>query len=160
PAGLDRLDRLHRVARALDWPPADVDTLISALGEPLLTSSALDRLTALARVRQRRTIAVEELAALVGPIPLVPAGGSLFDRLFNSRSLVASGGAYPQDTYHVILPAFRSANAAPADPALSRLTSALGLDLDGLTILARALAPHLAQETHPGFDPEAASEND
>jgi hypothetical protein len=138
----------------------EVDTLIAALGDVTLTATGLNRLAALARVRERYPIPADELAALVGTIPAAPAGRSLFDRLFNSRSLVAASGAYPDDTYHVILPAFRRANAAPADPALSRLTSALGLDLESLAILARALAPHLAQETHSGFDPDAASEDD
>src|SRR5262245_63183204 len=76
-------------------------------------------------------------------------GKSLFDRVFNPSSFVASDGPFPKPAAHFIHPAFRQNTAASVDPAQPRLLTGLGVDLDGLAALARHLAAHLAQEAAP-----------
>ncbi|HET6318237.1 MAG TPA: neuraminidase-like domain-containing protein, partial [Chloroflexota bacterium] len=89
-----------------------------------------------------------------------PAGASLFDRLFNPPSYVAADGAFPKPAAQFVHPAFRHATPAAVDPALPRLLTGLAVDLDGLAVLARHLAKHLAQESSTGFDPNAPNDED
>ena len=157
---LDRMQRLRRLQAALGWPYPDLDIVLGALGAQPLSGAGLTRLATLVRIRERHSIPADELSALAGPMPRVPAGRSLFDRLFNPRSVVGSDGSYPKPTARFVHPAFRRTTVAPADPALARLTAALGVDLEALATLVRALAAHLTQESAPGFDPEAPVEDD
>ena len=158
----DALDRMHRFTRLMrrsGWVIADLDLALSALGNTTL-ATGLDDVARLHAVQARLGLSVAEACALVGAIPQLPAGRSLFDQLFNAPSFVAANGSFPQPTTHFVHPAFRVSSPTPVDPNLPRLLTALSLDLDALASLARALAPHLAQETASSFNSNAANDDD
>src|SRR5262249_53335012 len=133
------------------------------LGATTLDEPTVEVIAALHADQRALAVSVEDLCALVGAIPQVAlsaSGTALFDRLFNPPSSVAADGAFPKPTVRLIHPALRAQSTGPIDAALPRLTSGLAVDLDALGTLVRALAPHLAQEATPGFDPAAASDDD
>lgn len=72
--------------------------------------------------------------------PLAYLATSLFDQLFNPASLVASGGAWPQDATLLLHPALAAAPLAAPDPNLHRLRAGLGVDEDELYQLIVGLA--------------------
>jgi hypothetical protein len=159
-AALDRMHRLSRLVRGTNWSIAELDLVLAAISVANLDGGALDKIGALHEIQRQFVISVPELCALVGPLPQDPVGNSLFDSLFNPPAFVASDGAFPKPAGHFIHPAFRHNTTAPVDPAQPRLLTGLGVDLDGLASLARHLAPHLAQEASPGFNPAAANDAD
>lgn len=157
------LDRMHRFLRLLlrtGWTDVELDSLLTAIGATNIDSPALETLAALHNLQPKLGITVFELCGLVGDVPTTTAGKSLFDRLFNPPTFVASDGTFPKPNAHFIHPAFRQNTAAPIDPAQPRLLTALNVDLDGLAALARHLAAHLAQDVAPSFDPAAANDAD
>jgi hypothetical protein len=160
---LDRMHRFTRMVRKTGWAIPDLDIVLKTLADTTLGPPAVQTVAELHAIQARFGLAVPELCALVGAIPLTPAGTSLFDRLFNQPTFVAGGGIFPPVTpAQFIHPAFRQATAAPPDPALARLLSGLSVDLGGLAALATYLAPHLSQgapPASPGFDPRAPDEN-
>jgi hypothetical protein len=157
-AALDRMHRFSRMVRCVDWSNADLDLVLTALGAVDLNGPVLDDLAALHAVQRQFSLSVPQLAALAGPLAHDSGAKTLFDNLFNPPSFVASDGAFPKPAARFIHPAFRQATPAPVDPAQPRLLTGLGVDLDELASLARYLAPHLAQENAPGFDPAAAND--
>jgi Tc toxin complex TcA C-terminal TcB-binding domain/ABC toxin N-terminal region/Neuraminidase-like domain len=157
---LDRMHRLTRLVRKTGWAIADVDLALATLGVTAIGAADVEALAGLHAIRTRLDVTVAEACALVGPMPAVPAGTSLLDRVFNPPSLVAADGTWPDPARRFIHPAFRATSAAPIDPALARLTTGLGVSLGDLAAVARHLAPHLAQESSPGFDPDAADDAD
>lgn len=160
---LDRMHRFVRATRATGWTIRELDLVLTTLGDTQLNSGTAQQIASMHAVQKSLGIAVDELCGLVGELPdvaLTDGGTSLFDRLLNPPSFVASDGELPKPTAHFIHPEFREHTAAPVDPALARLTAGLSVDLDGLAALARHLAPHLAQETNPGFDPAATHDDD
>jgi hypothetical protein len=159
----DALDRMHRLTRLLwntGWEILDLDLILKTVGDAALSPAGLQSVARIHALVSRFSITVQEAAALIGPIPQTPLGTSMFDRLFNPPSYVATDGVFPQPAVHFVHPAFRRNTPTPVDPNLPRLLSALGVNLDGLASLARHLAPFLAQVAAPGFDPGAANEND
>jgi hypothetical protein len=157
---LDRMHRFTRLVRKTGWSIPDLDLALGALGDTTLGPPGVEALANLHAQEKRLGVTVAELCALVGAIPETPAGTSLFDRLFNAPSFVAADSTFPKPTTHFVHPAFRQSTAAPAAPALPRLLAGLAVDLDGLAALARHLAPHLAQEASPSFDPKAGKDED
>jgi hypothetical protein len=159
---IDALDRIHRFTRLrkqTGWSVTDLDLVLSTLGSTSLDAAALDSLATLHSVAARFGIDATRAAALFGPLSQQPAGSSLLDALFNTPPYVARDGAFPQPATRFVHPAFRQNTTAPNDPNVGRLLSGLRVTLDELATLARALAPHLAQEVSAGFDPDAASED-
>jgi hypothetical protein len=161
----DALDRMHRFARLVrktGWSILDLDLVLSTLGDSTLGGAAqVEVIAELHAAQARLGISVAEQCALVGAIPQIPAGKSLFDRLFNPPSVVAAGQSWlpsPSPLPRFFHPAFRHSTSAPLDPTLPRLLSGLSVDLDGLEALARHLASYLAQEASSGFDPSASDE--
>ncbi|MEO8548781.1 MAG: neuraminidase-like domain-containing protein, partial [Kofleriaceae bacterium] len=157
----DALDRIHRFTRLMrnsGWSIVDLDLALATFGNTALAS--IDDLAELHALRARLQLSVPEVCALVGALPMVPAGSSLFDSLFNAPSFVAGNGVFPQSTTHFVHPAFRQSTPAKVDPNLPRLLTGLAVDLSSLASLARNLAPHLAQETASGFDPQAVNDDD
>ena len=159
---LDRMHRFTRLVRKTGWSILDLDLVLSTLGDSTLGGSAQVEVIAQMHAAQARLgISVAEQCALVGAIPQIPAGKSLFDRLFNPPSVVAAGQSWlpsPSPLPRFFHPAFRQSTSAPLDPTLPRLLSGLSVDLDGLEALARHLASHLAQEVTTSFDPGASDE--
>ncbi len=160
---LDALDRMHRFTRAqrkLRWSIPEVDLALAALGANNLRAAEMNGLATLRLIEQRLEVSVEEVCAFVGLIPATPAGQSMFDRVFNPPSFVLADGSWPKNNARFIHPALREQTEAPADPALPRLLSTLGVDLDGLAVLVRSLAPVLARQGSPGFDPADPNEDE
>ena len=157
---LDRMHRLTRLVRKAGWAVADVDLALATLGVTSVGAGDVEALADLHAIRARLDVTVAEACALVGPMPAVPTGASLLDQVFNPPSFVAADGAWPDATRRFIHPAFRTTTSAPVDPALARLTTGFGVSLGDLATLVRHLAPHLAQESSPGFDPDAPSDAD
>jgi hypothetical protein len=155
---LDRMHRFTRLQRKTGWSFGELDLVLSTLLDTTLAS--LQSLAALHAVQARFHVTVAEVCALVGDLPQVPAGASLFNRLFNSPSFVAADGTFPKPATRFVHPAFRHNTTAPVDPSLSRLTTGLLIDLDRLASLARHLSGHLEQEVSTSFDPNAANDGD
>jgi hypothetical protein len=159
----DALDRMHRFTRLLwktGWEIPDLDLILKSLGDTALSAAGVQAVARLHGLVRSFSITVQEAAALIGPVPQTPADASLFDRLFNPPSYVATDGSFPQASTHFVHPAFRSNTPTPVDPNLPRLLSALGVNLDDLASLARHLSPYLEQELAPSFDPNMADENE
>lgn len=155
---LDRMHRFTRLWRHVPWSIAELDRLLSAIGANALIPDVVIRV-ARARVVQRLlNTTADELAAIVGPIPLKPDKTSFFDRLFNPPSFPPAD-RLPINTRRLVHPAFRTTTDVPVDPILPRLLAAVGVDLAGLESLARGLAPHLASAAGT-LNPDAANEDD
>ena len=150
---LDRMHRMTRVARAAGWTPAELDLIVTAAGTAKLDAAGLAAVAAIHALQRRLAVTVADACALAGNMP-----DALLAKIYNTAAFVAADGAWPQPSRHFVLPAFRQTPPATIDPAASRLATALRLDQGNLTKLVRALAPRLATETTPGFDPEAATE--
>ncbi len=157
---LDRMHRFTRLMRKTGWSIPDLDLALATIGDTTLGLSGVEAVAQLHAVQAQFSTTVAEPCALVGAVPQTPAGTSLFDRIFNPPSYVAADGAFPKPTTHFVHPAFRQSTPALIDPALPRLLTGLSVDLNDSAALARHLAPHLAQEASPGFDPNAANEDD
>jgi hypothetical protein len=156
---LDRMQRFARLWNKLPWSITELDRVLTALGDDTLGDTALTSIAHIREVQQRLGISVDETCALFSALPRTPSDTSLFDRLFNPPSSVAVDGTFPKDTAQFIHPAFRTAPATTADPAVPRLLTGLHLDLDGLGRLVMYLAPYLTTATgHLGFDPAARNE--
>jgi hypothetical protein len=152
---LDRMHRMTRLRRKLPWSFAELDLIFTTLAATTLSTTEVASISATRRLQERLDVSVESLCALIGAMP-----AALLDRCFNPPSLVAADGALPKSAARFIHPAFRVQNAAtPPDPALPRLSSGLGVTLDGLGTLARRLASCLGQETQPGFNPDDPDES-
>jgi hypothetical protein len=177
---VDALDRMHRftcMVRKTGWAPPDLDLVLATLGDTTLASAGVVNIGQLHALQGRFGLSIGDLCALVGPIPQTPKtppGTSLFDQLFNAPSNVTLSGAFPEPTTRFFHPAFLQGvdTSQPADPTnkatsptlakslaqtVPRVLSGLGVELGGLEALVRGLAAHLAQESSPGFDPDAGS---
>jgi hypothetical protein len=159
-AALDRMHRFARLRKKLPWSMAELDRVLTALGDNTLGEPALVAVARIRDIQKRLGMSVDETCGLVGALPPSPAGTSLIDRLFNPPPVVTFDGPFPKATRRFIHPALRDTAPAAADPALPRLLAGLGLDLDGLGRFVRRLAPYLATEAAGGFDPAAPHEAD
>ncbi len=158
----DALDRMHRFARLwkkLPWSIAELDRVLTALGDTRLGETSLAAVARAREVQGRLRTSVDETIALFAALPQRPEGSSLFDRLFNPAP-VAVDDTFPRPAVRFIHPAFRDTPPASADPALPRLLTGLQIGLNEFGKLVRNLAAHLATETSTGFDPVAHDEAD
>lgn len=153
--GLNRVERLVWFARVLGWKIEQLDEVLEAAGQRELGPDLLLLMgrAAAATARFGAALGAGDLALLAGRMTAARR-----DRMFNP-AWQRGTAPWPQPTQHFIHPAFLAAPTTP-DPAVFRLTSGLGISLDELELLVRALAPMLVQESAPGFSPEAALEAD
>ncbi len=161
--GLDRLHRLLRLAHKTGWSVAELDLVLTTLGDTTLASVVA--IAGVHALQMRVGVTVPEVCALVGPLP-----STLLDRLFNPAPFHTPDRLLPKPAARFLHPAFRQTTTPSPDPdqMLPRLLGGLGLTLGSLEDLIRGLAPHLSQEANPadrvdpattsGFDPHAASE--
>ncbi|MGN9919479.1 neuraminidase-like domain-containing protein [Micromonospora palomenae] len=146
-AALDRLHRLIRLWRSLDWGVGELDLVLTQLAVTTLTPDELALVATLQDVQLRLEIPAAEVCALAGALPRVPAepgAPSLFDRLFNLAAFVAQDGAYPKDTTTFLHPALRGAATAPiAGLTQHRLQTALGVTESELLVMIYGLKAEL-----------------
>jgi hypothetical protein len=157
---LDRMHRFTRLCRFTGWTIADLDLVLQTIGNAALDGVGIQTVAQVHAIVRQWILSTQDAAALIGALPMTPAGQSLFDQLFNAVADVASGGKFPKPSAHFVHPAFRQNTSAPIDPNLPRLLSGLNVNLDELASLARRLAPYLAQEVATSFSPTAANEDD
>ena len=145
---LDRMHRLVRLARTAGLDIAHTDWLLRALGDSALSS--LDPWALRQRLATRFGTALtdDDAAALAGPLDA--EGVARFN-----RSVRDPAAAWPNAATRFRHPALVPSVAAADRGASVRLASALTLTDAAVLALVRYLAPHLAQESAPGFDPDA-----
>lgn len=161
-AALDRMHRLTRLRRRTGWTFEELDRALVALASaPGATDPDAAMVIRVAQLRVLQTThgtPLDELCAIAGAMP--PRDASpLFDRVFNPREAVVAGALWPDATAVFVHPALRD-SVAPPDRNLTRVLTALGLDLADLERLVRALAPYLESPGGAGFDPDDAVEDD
>ena len=138
-ASLDRLHRFVRVWRSTSFTIGELDLVLTQLFAAGFGTDigreALEAIGHLLDLQKAFSASVEDLLALVAPIPLLPVksgSASLFDRVFNLKSFVEAGGAYPQPATLVLHPAFAEAPQPTLDPNLPRLQAGARINADEL----------------------------
>lgn len=149
---LDRMHRLTRLARVLGLPISQVDRLLRVQANATLTSLELASFADYRVLAARFGAALSEDAAASLAGPLDDVGLASFN-----RGVRDAAAAWPASApfFH---PGLVTSGVAAGGGAAVRLAAALGLTDSATLALIRYLAPHLAQESSAGFDPDAANE--
>ncbi len=145
---LDRMHRLVRLARTAGLDIGQTDRLLRALGDRSLLSLEPWALRQRLATRFGAALTDHDAAVLAGPLDAEAAGP------FN-RGVRDPAAAWPNAATRFLHPALVPSVAAADRGASVRLASGLALTDAAVLALVRNLAPHLAQESTPGFDPDA-----
>lgn len=147
---LDRMHRLTRLARVLGLPISQVDRLLRVQSDSQLTSLESFADYQVLAARFGAVLSEDAAASLAGPLDDV--GLTVFN-----RGVRDAAAAWPASApfFH---PGLVTSGVAAGGGAAVRLAAALGLTDSATLALIRYLAPHLAQESSAGFDPDAANE--
>jgi hypothetical protein len=130
---LDVLHRFVRLWRKLPWSIEELDLALGAVGATGegVTEAAVQSLAGVRVVQERLGMAIEEVCALVGPLPERPAqpdGAPLADRLFNVSPFAAAPGRLPDADRRFLHPAYGRAEGIAGSEMLPRLLAGLRVD--------------------------------
>lgn len=161
-AHLDRMHRLARLQRRLPWSTAELDQVLTHLGQAglgtALDATTLESLARLLTLAERFGTGAEATIPLFHLMPqqALPDGeAGLLDRTFSPAYLADPAAPLPDGATRLIHPSFRApASPGPADNRLHRIRGGLQVSDEELAVLIRSLATPL------GLDFATANEDD
>ena len=159
PLTVEALDRMHRLARWADvrgYAVAVVDRELRAANDATLNYSTFDRAVGVAILGDRIGMALDEDDTIALG---ATADQGIFDRRFN-RGVRNSADLWPSSTTPFTHPAFVPGGTVANPGWAARLAGGLGLSNAATVALIRLLAPILARESQPWFDPDSATESE
>lgn len=149
-ARLDRFTRFERLRSILGWTAEDLDWVIRATGESEITPAVVDALGATARLAEEHALPIDVVVSFFHDVKTIGVGdGSTrrdpFDRVFNDPALLEGQDPYTSPSVIPFDPARpltwtiddRGQLDAMSRTIRARLTAALGVTDDALTVLAR-----------------------